>query len=81
MTTGSARSVRVTFRGQVAALVKLFAIARQNEWMNAAGDPNLSAAVTYLIEQYDEDKIDRSLRDKAQRDAVKYLTAKGNGKR
>jgi hypothetical protein len=81
MQNGSPRSIRVTFRGQLTALVKLFAIARQNEMTNAAGAPNISAAVTHLIDKYDEDKIDKKFRDLAHQDAVEYLSAKGNGKR
>lgn len=81
MQNGSPRSIRVTFRGQLAALEKLFALARQHEMTNASGAPNISAAVTYLIDRYDEDKIEKKFRDLAHEDAVAYLGAKGSGKR
>jgi len=68
------RSVRLTFRARFAALEKLFAIARSHGWVNAAGEPNLSAAVNHLIDQYDVKHIKPKDREAAHENAVEYLS-------
>jgi hypothetical protein len=47
------QSARLSFRATARNFEKLVAIAKAKDWINAKGQPNVSAVLNYLVEMFD----------------------------
>ena len=51
--TGETQSERLSFRATARNAEKLLALAKAKGWVNAKGQPNVSAVLNFLIETFD----------------------------
>lgn len=48
--------VRISFRSTLGRFQRLRAVAEKHRWLNAKGEPNLSAVLNYIIDRFDSKK-------------------------
>lgn len=60
-------SRRLSFRALPSSVEKLVVLAKANGWVNAAGMPNISRAINYVLEKLDVSKERRQLSGRKKR--------------
>jgi len=56
-------TIRISFRSTVARLQRLRTVAEKHKWLNAHGEPNLSAVLNYVIDRFDSKRDKKGRND------------------